>query len=228
MITRLRSFALIALLLAVVSSRGAELRGVVVLNEIEGPAVPNVSISADGAQPQVSDSDGCFDLDFGKDRDVGDVVEIRVKKDGYVVIHSILLQHTLAKDAKAARARIIISREGDREEMAQRFFRLKGDAAAENSFRKQVEELEGPHQADDASIARLQLELTQAKSATAKASEELARDSGEKTSPLYQQALRQFWMERWMAHSRFSMRRSCKSRKIKLGRWLGRCPANIA
>ncbi len=191
---RLGLLALLVFFLVAAPSRAAELRGVVLLNELEGSPVPNVSVTADGAQPQVSDSNGCFDLDFGSERTPGDVVEIRVspKEDDYVVIHSILLQHTLLKDANGLRAKIIIARKGYREEMARRFFRLKGDKAAENSFRKQVGDLERRHQADAAGIARLQQELAQAKSAGAKASEELARDSGEKTSPLYQQALKQF------------------------------------
>ena len=113
----------------------AILRGVVRLNVLEGEPLPNVAVSADGAQPTVTESDGRFDLVFANKR-AGDLVEIELKKDAYVVIHSILLQHVLLADPNAPRVKVLLAKEGDREEMALRFFRLKGYEAAEKNYRR--------------------------------------------------------------------------------------------
>jgi len=174
-----------------VSSPAAVLRGVVCLNELEGPAVPNVSVTADGAQPAVTESDGRFDLVFPNKRP-GDLVEIVLTKEGYVVLHSIMLQQVLLVDTNAPRVKILIAKEGDREEMARRFFRLKGDQAAEENYQQKRRELEVQSQADTAVLAQLQTELQQAKAAAAKAAEELARDKRGGNSEMYQQAMRLF------------------------------------
>ncbi len=186
-----RSFVFIVVVLAGMCIRGAEFRGLVLLNELEGPPLANVAISADDAQPKISGSDGRFDLVF-PNRQPGQVVEIVASKNGYVVIHSILLQHTLLKDVTGQRARILMAREGDREEMARRFFRLKGDEAALKHYQERVAELERQHQADAANLARLREELESARAAAARAAEDFARDAGKENSTLYRQALELF------------------------------------
>jgi hypothetical protein len=71
----MRALILVLFGILSVSSPAAVLRGVVCLNELEGPAVSNVSVTADGAQPAVTESDGRFDLVFPNKRP-GDLVEI--------------------------------------------------------------------------------------------------------------------------------------------------------
>ncbi len=174
-----------------VCSQAAVLRGIVKLNELEGSAMPNVSITAEGAQPAVTESDGRFDLEF-PNKHPGDLVEIGLAKEGYVVVHSVMLQQVLLADPNAPRVKILMAKEGDREEMARRFFRLKGDEAAEKNYHQQRDQLDARHQADAAALAQLQQELQQAKAAAAKAAEELARDRPGENSQMYQQAMRLF------------------------------------
>ena len=159
----LRSLTWIVVVNLAACLHAAEFWGQVLLNELEGPAMANVAVSADGAQPTITDSDGRFVLVF-RNKKPGEVVEINVKKGDYVVIHSILLQHILRKDPNASRTKILMAKVSDREEMARRFFRLKVIKAVEQSYRQKRKELEERHQTDVASLFRLRKELDQAKS----------------------------------------------------------------
>jgi hypothetical protein len=59
-----RIFILILTVILSDPSQAAVFRGIVRLNELEGSTLSNVSVTADGAQPTVTDSDGRFDLVF--------------------------------------------------------------------------------------------------------------------------------------------------------------------
>src|ERR1039458_8355944 len=163
-----RNFILILTVILGAPSQAALLRGIVHLNELEGSTVPNVSVTADGAQPTVTDSDGRFDLVFPR-KNPGELVEIAPKKEGLVVVHSIMLQQVLLADSNAPRVKILLAKDGDREEMARRFFRLKGTEAVEQHYQQRLKALQDQHQTDATALTRLQRELEQAKAATEKA-----------------------------------------------------------
>jgi tetratricopeptide (TPR) repeat protein len=190
----LHCFAIVALLLtvALVPVEAATLKGVILANELSGRPVENVEVDAtSGTNHTESDSSGKFTLEFPLRR-AGDIVRIIVKKEGYVVVNDVQLQLAVPADADTAPLIIILAREGDREEMARRFYRLKSFEAIEETYKKRLEELHAKHIADAAVIAKLQQERDQAKGSAEKASEELAKNQPGQSSELYEQAKRFF------------------------------------
>jgi hypothetical protein len=126
----------------------ATLKGVIIANELGGSPIANVKV-ADKAQtinPVTSDDFGRFTLEFGK-RGVGDTVDVIVKKEGYVVVNDVQLQLALPADADAKILTVILCPQGDREEMARLFYRLKSFETIDESYRKRVKELEDTQQA---------------------------------------------------------------------------------
>src|SRR4029077_3376588 len=87
---------------------------------------------------------------------------------------------------------IILCKEGDREEMARRFYRLKSFDAIEESYQKRLKELEDTQQATAAALTKLQQERDQAKADAEKGAEQLAKNQPGQTSELYLQAKRLF------------------------------------
>jgi hypothetical protein len=167
----------------------AALKGVVRLNELGGAPIANAEITGPGALPQTSGDGGFFELNFPNSRP-GDQVELTVQKKGLVPVHYIMLQAFLPADPEARTAEILLCKEGDREEMACRFFRLKFFGPLEKRYSERVRELEERYQADSTALAVLQRELAEAKAAAEKAAAELARMTPGPDSELYERALR--------------------------------------
>jgi len=187
---------LILLLAAVAQAQGATevhgamIKGTVILNGEGGQGVGNVQIidSAHTGGPWASDSDGGFTLDY-PNRAPGEKVRLGVKKEGYVVVNWVQLDLALPKDPNANPLEIIICKEADREEMARRFYQLKGDKAAEDTYQQKLKALE---ESDAATIAKLQQERDQAKASAEKAAIELAKNQPGQGSEMYQEAQRLF------------------------------------
>jgi tetratricopeptide (TPR) repeat protein len=161
------------------------LKGVILANEVGGSPIADVPVVADGANPTVSESLGRFTLEFPQ-KSPGDTVRVIVKKEGYVVVNDVQLETVLPADA--APLTVILAKEGDREEMARRFYRLKSFGAIEESYQKRLKELEDSRQATAAALTKLQQERDQANAAAEKASEELAKNQPGRSSDLYQGA----------------------------------------
>jgi tetratricopeptide (TPR) repeat protein len=174
-------------------ARGAQIKGTVILNGEDGPGVANVQIndSAHTGGPWASDSDGGFTLDY-RNRAPGEKVRLGVIKEGYVVVNWVQLGLVLPKDPNAYPLQIIICKEADREEMARRFYQLKGVEAIEATYQQKLKALEDENKSDATTIARLQEERDQAKAAAEKAAAELARNQPGQGSELYQEAQRLF------------------------------------
>jgi TolA-binding protein len=119
-------------------------------------------------------------------------VRIIVQKAGYVVVNEVQLQLAIPGDADAAPLIVILAKDGDREEMARRFYRLKSFDVIEETYQKKVKELEDAHQADSSSLEKLRQERDQANAAAEKAAEELAKNQPGQGSELYQNAMRLF------------------------------------
>jgi hypothetical protein len=116
-------------------------------------------------------------------------VRLVVIKEGYVVVNWVQLDLALPKNPNADPLQIIICKETDREEMARRFYQLKGDKAAEDTYQQKLKALE---ESDATTIAKLQEERDQAKGAAGKAAVELAKNQPGEGSEMYQEAQRLF------------------------------------
>ncbi len=127
----------------------ASLKGVVLENGLGGAPIANVEVSASGANPTVTKSNGIFTLEF-PDRHPGDRIELLVRKEGYVVVNYFELEEVLPLDPDARQITILLCREGDQEEMARRYYRFKVREATEESDKKRVKELEErPHATEE-------------------------------------------------------------------------------
>src|SRR6516164_6504593 len=173
--------------------QGAEIKGTVILNGEGGPGVANVQItdSAHTGGPWASDSDGGFTLDYPR-RAPGEKVRLGVIKEGYVVVNWVQLDLALPKDPDANPLLIIICKEADREEMARRFYQLKGVEAIEATYQQKLKALEDENKSDATTIAKLQVERDQAKAGAEKAAAELAKNQPGQGSEMYQEAQRLF------------------------------------
>jgi hypothetical protein len=104
----------------------ATLEGEILANEIGGSPMADVSVRADGGNPTTSDVWGRFALEFPL-KHPGDLVNLFVKKEGYVVVNDVqLLDVTIPANPNAKLLTIILCKTDDREEMARRFDRLHG------------------------------------------------------------------------------------------------------
>ena len=188
---------LILLLAAVAQTRGATeteralVKGSVILNAEGGPGVANVQItdSAHTGGPWATDNDGGFTLDY-PNRAPGERVRLEVIKEGYVVVNWVQLDLALPKDPNAYPLQIIICKEADQEEMALRFYQLKGVEAVEKTYQEKLKALEDENKSDAATIAKLQEERDQAKAGAEKAAAELAKNQPGEGSEMYQGAVR--------------------------------------
>jgi hypothetical protein len=102
----------------------ATLRGLVLANELGGAPMANVEVTAEDANPNNTGADGRFTFTF-PDRNPGDTVRVDFRKEGYVVVNEIQLDVTLPANPKEKTAVFLMCKEGDREEMASRYYGLK-------------------------------------------------------------------------------------------------------
>src|SRR5262245_51737768 len=89
--------AFITLAMVIVASKmqaTAVLRGMVLSNELGGPPIGNVEVSAVAGNPNTTGADGRFMFTF-PNRKPGDMIRLVVRKEGYVVVNDIQLELTL-------------------------------------------------------------------------------------------------------------------------------------
>src|SRR6266478_49544 len=183
-----RTFIILALVVVVSKVQAAAtLRGVVLANGKGGPPMGNVVVSAVGGNTNNTGADGRFTLTF-PDMNPGDTVLLTVSKEGYVVVNDIQLEWTLPAHPDARPAIFLMCKEGDREEMARRFYTLKSLEEIDKTYRKKFEEAQN---ASAAELAKLAQERDQAKEAAEKAAEGLAKQKPG-GSELYRTAMRLF------------------------------------
>ncbi len=121
-----RAFIILAMVVVVSKIQAdALLRGVVLSNELGGPPMGNIEVSALVGNTNNTDANGKFTFSF-PNRKPGDTVRLIVRKEGYVVANEIQLEVTLPANPEEKPAIFLLCKEGDREEMARRFYRLKG------------------------------------------------------------------------------------------------------
>src|SRR6266478_5784948 len=183
------TFTILAMVVVVSKVQAATgLRGVVLVNELGGPPMGNVEVSAVEGNPNNTGADGKFTFTF-PNRNPGNTVRLIVRKERYVVVNDIQLELTLPSDPEERPAIILLCKEWDREEMARRFYRLKSLEAIDETYRKKFEEAQN---ASAAELARLRQERDQAKDAAEKMAEGLAKQKPGGGSELYRTAMRLF------------------------------------
>jgi tetratricopeptide (TPR) repeat protein len=173
-----------------VLSYSADFHGQIFQNELGGAPIANVAVSAEGAQPQITDSSGRFDLYFPT-RQPGEKIILSLEKDGFLALHSYFTEQILRANLDQERTPILMARGGDREQMAHRFFRLEVDKAVEKNFQESLQRLSKKQLANDANYTRLREDSDQAKLLIEKAGEEFAKQSAD-TSALLTEAMRLF------------------------------------
>ena len=183
-----RAFIILAMMVLVPKIQAAVLRGVVLANELGGSPMGNVEVSAVSANPNSTGADGKFTFTF-PNRKPGDTVRLIVSKKGYVVVNDIQLELTLPADPEERPAIILLCKEGDREEMARRFYRLKSVEAVDETYKRKLEEAQN---ASAAELAKLRQKRDQAKEAAEKVAEGLAKQKPSAGSEVYRTAMRLF------------------------------------
>ncbi|HKI05829.1 MAG TPA: tetratricopeptide repeat protein [Thermoanaerobaculia bacterium] len=167
--------ALMGLLLAVSDPLAATtVKGVILENEMGGRAIANVQVSAIGASPVSSNSDGTFVLDFPK-KQPGEKVRLIVVRSGMVVVNDFELRFTLPKTADADLLILLLCREDERQEMVRRYYRLDSFDPIEQRYQKQLADLQSENQATEAAKEQLRIERDRAMAAEQRAAEKLAR-----------------------------------------------------
>src|SRR5437016_5848222 len=155
-----RTFIILAL--AVVVSKGqaaASLRGLVLANERGGPPMGNVEVGALVGNTNNNDANGKFTLSF-PNKKPGDTVRLIVRKEGYVVVNDIQLEWILPADPDERPLIILLCKEGDSEEMARRFYKLKNLEAIDETYKKKRQDVQN---ASAAELAKLRQEREKAK-----------------------------------------------------------------
>src|SRR5581483_7612804 len=185
----LRAFVILALVVSASDVQAtAVLRGVVLANELGGPPIENVEVSAVGANQINTGADGRFTFTF-PNKKPGDTAHLVFHKEGYVVVNDVQLELTLPADPDQKPAIFLLCKEDDREEMARRFYRLKSNEAIDETYK---EKFEAARTASAAEIVKLRHERDQAKEAAEKATEVIAKEKPGAGSELYRTAMRLF------------------------------------
>src|SRR6266576_2810460 len=155
-----RVFIILAMVVVVSKIQAAAvLRGVVLSNELGGPPMGNIEVSALVGNTNNTDANGKFTFSF-PNKKPGDTVRLIVRKEGYVVVNDIQLELTLPADPEERPAIILLCKEGDREEMGRRFYKLKSVEAIDETYKKKVQNAQN---ASAAELAKLRQERDQAK-----------------------------------------------------------------
>ena len=168
------------------------LEGVIITNEVGGQPMANVQVGAIGASPAGSDSLGMFTLEFPK-KHPGDTVRLVVKKEGYEIVNDVQVSElTLPSPVEARIVTILLCKEGSREEMARRYYRLKSIEAIEETYQRHLKELEEKRQATAEALTKLQQQREEAIGAAGKAAGELAKEKPGGGSELHRKVMRLF------------------------------------
>ncbi|MBV9997901.1 MAG: tetratricopeptide repeat protein [Verrucomicrobia bacterium] len=182
------------IVLALFPAHAAVLTGVVIENHAGGPGMDNVAISVDEAaagNPTTSKDGGKFTLTI-PDKHPGEIVHVRVSKQGYTVVNGVQLETVLPANPDANPLTIILCPEAEREQWAGLLYRVTSDKVIESTYQEKLRILEHEHHADAAPLAQLQQERSQAKAAAEMAAEAFARIPPGQGSDRYRQAKRLF------------------------------------
>jgi hypothetical protein len=132
----------------------ATLKGVVIAKEMGGSGMDNVPVSVDeaGANSTVSKGGGEFVFEF-PEKKAGEVVHVRINKEGYVVVNDVQLEVTLPINPDAKPLAVILCPEDEREKWAGLLYRVIIDKATEEKYQQKLKALEEKYQAEEAALA---------------------------------------------------------------------------
>jgi tetratricopeptide (TPR) repeat protein len=157
----------------------------------------NVPVSVDeaGANSTVSKDGGKFVFEF-PEKKAGEVVHVRINKEGYVVVNDVQLEVTLPLNPDAKPLTIILCPEDEREKWAGQLYRAIIDKNTEEKYQQKLKALEEKYQADEAKLAAekaaLQKERDQLIAIAQNTAEQLAKNQPGQNTELYKQAKRLF------------------------------------
>ena len=173
------------------------LTGIVVQDRLKGPAVAGMPVSALGATPTLSRSDGSFGLNF-PDGHAGQDVSVRAGDKDWAVVNEEALDTRLPDATSALRFHLIIvvASPARRQQRRAELFGLVVREAAERSYRKQSADLQAKAQLTEQQRTqeqqRLERELEQAKALADYWAQKAAQAKPEDTAGLYGRALTLF------------------------------------
>src|SRR5439155_848712 len=147
-----------------------------------------IEVSALVGNTNNTDANGKFTFSF-PNKKPGDTVRLIVRKEGYVVVNDIQLEWILPADPDERPLIILLCKEGDREEMARRFYKLKNLEAIDETYKKKRQDVQN---ASAAELAKLRQKRDQATEATDKGAEGLAKQKPGVGSELYRTTARLF------------------------------------
>jgi hypothetical protein len=103
----------------------ATLKGVLIAKEMGGSGMDNVPVRVDeaGANSTVSKDGGQFVFEF-PEKKAGEVVHVRINKEGYVVVNDVQLEVTLPINPGAKPLTVILCPEDEREKWAVLLYRV--------------------------------------------------------------------------------------------------------
>jgi tetratricopeptide (TPR) repeat protein len=185
-----RAFIILAMVGVVCKVQGAAgLRGVVLANEEGSSPMENVEIFPSMGNAVTTGRDGKFTFSF-PNNSPGDRVQLNPRRDGYLVVNAIQLEELrLPSNPDDKPVTILMCKEGDREEMARRFYKLKSFEAIDETYKKKLAEAEAAGAVAVAELAKLRRERDQAKEAAEKAAGEFAKQKPGSGSELYRTAM---------------------------------------
>src|SRR6266480_5130826 len=188
-----RAFIILAMVVVVSKVQAAAgLRGVVLANEEGSSPMENVEVFPSVGNAVTTGRDGKFTFRF-PNNSPGDRVQLNPRRDGYLVVNAIQLEELrLPSNPNDKPVTILMCKDGDREEMTRRFYKLKSFEAIEQTYKKKLAEAEAAGAAAVAELAKLRQERDQAKDAAEKVAEGLAKEKPGAGSELYRTAMRLF------------------------------------
>ncbi len=186
-----RGGALLLLLCGSGAEGAGRLKGLVVVNQVGGTPAVGVQVAAAGANATATKSLGEFELGF-PGKQPGELVRVVIKREGWVVVNDLQLERELPRDPDQRVLVVLICKEGEREQWAQQFYRLKGREAVEGVYRRKLQELEQSHTAGAAERERLRGERDQALAQAEELARQLAAAKGAGESGLYRRALQRY------------------------------------
>ncbi|BDT67713.1 hypothetical protein os1_18910 [Comamonadaceae bacterium OS-1] len=181
---------LLALCVPVAGWAAASIQGFVYADVSLGSPIANVSISAEG-QNRLSNSNGSFTLSFPQ-RKPGDTVRLVAQRSGLEVVNRYALEHTLSANPADRTVEIVMATSAQREEMAVRYFGLKGSKTVELQYQAKLAVLVGQNTATAQERARLQEERDSALKQVQELARQLATRTPSDDSPAYNQAIQLF------------------------------------
>ena len=148
----MRALAFVTLL-AVLPVRAATLHGVVLEKTRGGPPVANVQVSAIGANPATSHSNGTFVLDVPH-KQPGDIVRLIVQKSGMVVVNDSQLEVVLPKDPERSPITLLLTAAPRSNPQPERHRPERSESM--DRYREQLQELQARYAETAETVRRIQ------------------------------------------------------------------------